>query len=1065
MRNTKVNVKMEKTMVERRLYNLTNAQKQIFEMSSCFGENTTSISVVLWMKEKYEENILQETVDELIRRNDAFRIKIVNDNGTIKQYQESRHPYVVSTLIFDTKSDYERWIINMSSQGLDIQGELYQIVGCCVEGRFGVYIKMHHIICDGWSMHIVCKEFDEIYHAYMQGEMVKYTSGSYFECIAKEEDYFSSEKMMKDKEYWRKIFEKRNSLVTLSDRMAISNLAERAEHYIELDTMEQIRNYCKASKCSVYEFFATVLAIYLGKISGEKNFFIGTTFVERSKSKDVIGMFVHSIPLFLELNGTNFGNNISMVKNAIFYAFKHQKYNYTCMASDFGVKNLYDIKLNYQIVTKRGEEYYKRSEWVFQQAQNESLIINLMDEIDGRIKVIYDYRVSQYRKEEIGILHQHIQKMIKDILQKKEEISYLDEKEKLLVKTVFNNTEKNYSLEKNVIDIFEEQVKNMPEQMAIICREQKLSYSQLNKRINILAHELVKKGIKAGDFVAIITERSIEMMIGIYAVLKAGGAYIPICPDYPNSRIQYILADAKPKIALVYKAEFQADIATIDLEDFIWLGNEKNPKINRNMTDTAYCIFTSGTTGKPKGVMITHRNLMNYIFYALSSYFNDENKVIPLFTNYGFDLTVTTIFGGWLSGATLEVLSAENEENISNIFRSKDYTFAKMTPTHLHIATTEKENMNCQIKHLVIGGEELDVVTSDKILQKYGSKIKIHNEYGPTEATVGCCDYVYDPNHAISSSVLIGKPIANTQIYILKGMELCGICIPGELCVAGAGIAKGYLNRKELTDEKFIKNPFGEGRLYRTGDLARWLPDGNLEYLGRIDEQVKIRGFRIEIGEIESAIRELSEIHDCVVCVKRDMYNEKILCAYLVSQEGKLDVSNIRCCLQGKLPEYMIPSLLMQIETIPMTLNGKVDRNCLPEIKIEKKKDYIAPQSENEKLVSEIFVEVLGIEDAGKKDNFFELGGHSLRATKLVNRIEARTGCRISVREIFVLSTVEEIAKVLDAHNKEIYQKIPKAEKKEYYTTSSSQKRIYLSSQMDATGVAYNMPFAIKLIG
>lgn len=348
------------------------------------------------------------------------------------------------------------------------------------------------------------------------------------------------------------------------------------------------------------------------------------------------------------------------------------------------------------------------------------------------------------------------------------------------------------------------------------------------------------------------------------------------------------MADAKPKIALVYKAEFQADIATIDLEDFIWLGNEKNPKINRNMTDTAYCIFTSGTTGKPKGVMITHRNLMNYIFYALSSYFNDENKVIPLFTNYGFDLTVTTIFGGWLSGATLEVLSAENEENISNIFRSKDYTFAKMTPTHLHIATTEKENMNCQIKHLVIGGEELDVVTSDKILQKYGSKIKIHNEYGPTEATVGCCDYVYDPNHAISSSVLIGKPIANTQIYILKGMELCGICIPGELCVAGAGIAKGYLNRKELTDEKFIKNPFGEGRLYRTGDLARWLPDGNLEYLGRIDEQVKIRGFRIEIGEIESAIRELSEIHDCVVCVKRDMYNEKILCAYLVSKKENL---------------------------------------------------------------------------------------------------------------------------------------------------------------------------------
>lgn len=913
MKNTKIkNMKVEDTMMGReKMYSLTNAQKQIFEMSSYSGKNTASISIVLWMEEEYDERVLQETVDELIQRNDAFRIKIVNDNGIIKQYKESIHPYVVKTVFFDAKSEYERWIKDISAQGLDIQGELYQIFGCCVEGRFGVYIKMHHIICDGWSMSIVCKELDKIYHAYMQGEVMKYASGSYFECIAKEEDYLSSKKSEKDKEYWKEIFNRRTSLVTLSNRMALSELAERTEHYIETEIVEQIRKYCVQNKCSIYEFFTTILGIYLWKISGEKNFYIGTTFAERSKSKDIIGMFVHSVPLVLEVNGTNFGDNVGMVKKAIFYAFKHQKYNYTCMASDLGAKNLYDIKLNYQIVSKRGKEYYKRADWIFQQAQNESLVINLMDEADGTIKVAYDYRICQYKKEEIGILHQHMKKMIEDILVGKEEISYISEKEESIVKKIFNNTKKNYPLEKTVIDVFEEQVEKTPERTAVICGGIKLSYSQLNERINILAHELVKKGIKAGDFVGIIAERSVEMMVGIYAILKTGGAYIPIDPSYPNSRIQYILADAKPKVILTYKTKLQTEITAIDLEKFIWSGNVKNPEIKRNIEDTAYCIFTSGTTGKPKGVMIAHRNLMNYIFYALSSYFDSENKVVPLFTNYGFDLTVTTIFGGWLSGATLDVLGIDNEENISKVFQNKEYTFAKMTPAHLHIAAAENKNVDCKIKHLVVGGEELDVVTADIILQKYGSEMKIHNEYGPTEATVGCCDYIYNPNQVISSNVLIGKPIANTQIYILKNMELCGICVPGELCVAGEGVAKGYLNRSELTEEKFIKNPFGEGRLYRTGDLARWLPDGNLEYMGRIDEQVKIRGFRIELGEIETAIRELSEVHDCVVCVKKDPQGEKILCAYLVSQEGELDISSIRGYLQGKLPGYMLPSLLM----------------------------------------------------------------------------------------------------------------------------------------------------------
>ncbi|MBP5580948.1 MAG: AMP-binding protein, partial [Ruminococcus sp.] len=319
-----------------------------------------------------------------------------------------------------------------------------------------------------------------------------------------------------------------------------------------------------------------------------------------------------------------------------------------------------------------------------------------------------------------------------------------------------------------------------------------------------------------------------------------------------------------------------------------------------------------------------------------------------------------------------------------------------------------------------------------------------------------------DPNFS-GDTVFIGKPIANAQAYILSGDVLCGIGVPGELCIAGDGLARGYLNRPELTAEKFVKNPFGEGRMYRSGDLARWLPDGNIEYLGRIDEQVKIRGFRIELGEIESRIREIENIKDCAVIARADSSGDKAIYAYYTSDE-EVSVSEIRDTLSASLPEYMVPAYMMQIESIPVTRNGKLDKRALPEIEAKAAREYVAPRNEIEEKICAIFSEILNVEQVGVKDGFFELGGHSLRATRLVNRIEAETGTRIALKDVFSHPTVEQLAVLAGAASEE-YIPIPRAEEKEYYPMSSAQKRTYLIQQMQPEAVTYNMPQNMKLTG
>ena len=455
----------------------------------------------------------------------------------------------------------------------------------------------------------------------------------------------------------------------------------------------------------------------------------------------------------------------------------------------------------------------------------------------------------------------------------------------------------------------------------------------------------------------------------------------------------------------------------IDLSDeTVWHGESKSLEVVGNSENLAYCIYTSGTTGMPKGVMIKQCNVVNYIVQSPKSTmayaFENNLKRFVSVTNFVFDIFVTEVILTLCNGMTLYLADKQEQTVLSHfkkLVKENDIEILQTTPSRIKGMLSQDSNTDVfsNMKYIMLGGEAVN----EDIVQRLSksSKAVIENVYGPSETTVWSTCMRVDQK---KGSIPIGKPIANTQVYILQDDILCGIGAQGELCIAGEGLARGYLNQKELTEKKFVNNPYGNGKLYRTGDLARWLPDGNIEFLGRIDDQVKIRGFRIELGEIESKIREIEEVKDCAVVAKDDINGEKAIYAYIV-EDKTVDAFEIREKLSENLPYYMLPAYIIQIERIPITKNGKLDRKALPEPSVKTEKDYVAPMNELEELICRLAEEVLELERVGVDDDFLELGIHSVSFVQLQTALE-NEGYVVDIPELFQNTTPRQLARVLN---------------------------------------------------
>ncbi len=578
-------------------------------------------------------------------------------------------------------------------------------------------------------------------------------------------------------------------------------------------------------------------------------------------------------------------------------------------------------------------------------------------------------------------------------------------------------------------ELFEEQAGRSPGATAVVMGADEITYAQLNRRADQIARQLCALGVEAEIRVGICVNRSINMVVAVLGVLKAGGAYVPLDPNDPQERLSFMIEDAQIRVLLSHSTHIgklrPCKAQIVDLDAIQWkddsVGVEPSTSRRIDPLNLAYMIYTSGSTGKPKSVMIPHRGLVNYLVWSKEAYAVAEGGGTLVHSSLGFDLTITALLLPLLAGQRVVLVPDQGDEGLGEIVRrSKNLTLLKITPAHLEILAGSLSGAEIagRARSFVIGGEALSF-EQVAFWREHASATRLINEYGPTETVVGCCVYEVKKEDMVGGGVPIGRPIANTQLYVLaKDMSLEPVGVVGELFIGGAGLARGYQHGAALTAEKFVPNPFsgkpGE-RLYRTGDLVRYLRDGNLEYVGRMDHQVKIRGFRIELKEIEMRVAEHPMVKASVVLAREDEPGEKRLAGYVVLREGGNTTSNdLRAYLKERLPEYMVPSAFVILESMPLTVNGKVDRKALPVPEgRQTAAEFVAPRNELEELIAGLWRELLKVEEVGIYDNFFEAGGHSLLAIRLLALIEKQLGEKIPLTVFFEGATIEHLAKVL----------------------------------------------------
>ncbi|MCL2681703.1 MAG: amino acid adenylation domain-containing protein, partial [Streptococcaceae bacterium] len=798
-------------------------------------------------------------------------------------------------------------------------------------------LSCHHIITDGWCLPLVFGDLFKYYNWIleeksnteiifeMESDMKK--GGNYSDYV----QWLEQQDQKKGLSYWNELLEEYDEVARIQSITIPGKTNKQVNKLkISLDKKDSQRlvQIAKKNQVTINTIAESVWGVVLQRYNNSNDVVFGKVVSGRNADvkgiEEIVGIFINTIPVRVKINEDATAQDLwkdlqrqSNEGNSYHYCSLAEIQMGTRQGSDL-IQTLFVFQ-NYHIDSGRLNEGIKDLSFQVESSREQTNYdISIVAEYnEEKIQAEVYYNPGKYSENEMHMLLQRIKQVfvqfskdekikIKDL-----ELTIKEEKEKILYE--FNDTTREYAKEKTVIELFEEQVKRTPDKIALVYKGAKLSYKELNEKSNQIARVLRGNGVGRDTLVGIISERSLEMIVGIYGIIKAGGAYVPIDPGYPSERIKYIIDDCKPKVILCYETNVDTEIDIINLQNIEVYENESKanlPLINKPK-DLIYVIYTSGTTGRPKGVMIEHKGVVCLSNYLGNIYnITDEDNVLQ-FANYVFDASVWEMTMALHHGATLSIIEFGKTHDANALVKyCNEERISIVTLPPNFFVTVE-----ClDVRIIVTAGSE----SSRDVLEKAENSRYI-NAYGPTENTVAATHWERVDNQAIPNTIPIGKPISNTKVYILDEDQLCGIGMPGELCIAGDKVARGYLNQDELSNEKFINNPYGEGRLYRSGDLARWLEDGNIEYLGRIDDQVKIRGFRIELGEIESILRKQPGVQDVAVIASIDKFSDKILCGYIVSEE-EIDISLIKENMLKQLPEYMIPSYITQIEKIPLTI-------------------------------------------------------------------------------------------------------------------------------------------------
>ncbi|MBL1200096.1 MAG: amino acid adenylation domain-containing protein [Nostoc sp. GBBB01] len=1008
---------------------------------------TYNIPIVINFKGCINFTALQDSLNEIIRRHEVLRTSFRVENG--QPVQVVNQAVTVTLAVEDLRylsenertqearrlaTDFVKQPFDLSSQSL-LRSKILQLN----DRSYQLLVTLHHIIADGWSMGILIKELTALYEAFSTDKVSPLSELpiQYRDFVNWQRKWLDSERIQSLLSYWKQKLQGELPVLNLPTDRARSPVqtfnGAQAKLVLSQSLTKELKNLSRQQGVTLFMTLLTAFKILLYRYTGQTDILVGSPIANRNKAEieSLIGLFVNVLILRTELSGDlSFQELLRRVKSTALEAYIHQDLPFEKLVEelqpnrDLSYNPLFQVMFVLQNVQISNPTLSDVSVF-YEEGYNGTSKFDLtlfMEDFEQGLLATCEYNTDLFNADTITRMLGNFQTLLESIISDSEQcISNLQlltpsELQQLLVE--WNDTQTDYPQDKCIHQLFEEQVEKTPDAVAVVFENQQLTYRELNNRANQLAHYLQSLGVKPEVIVGVCIKRSPEILIALLAILKAGGAYVPLDPAYPQERLTFMLEDSQAKVLLTQShlvelfAQLSVDIICIDRNSQL-LSRQSTANLPSEVKShhLAYVIYTSGSTGVPKGVAIEHQNCVALLTWSRGVFTDDDLAGVLASTSICFDLSVFELFVPLSWGG--KVILVENTLHLPSV--TAEVSLVNTVPSII----TELLQINglpSSVKTVNLAGEPLQNQLVQQIYQNNYIQ-RVLNLYGPSEDTT----YSTFAQVNRDNNVTIGRPITNTQIYLLDtNLQPVPIGVPGEIYIGGAGLARGYLNRAELTDEKFITNPFSsqiKSRLYKTGDLARYLPDGNLEYLGRVDNQVKIRGFRIELGEIENALLKHSAVGEVVIVVREDKVGDKQLVAYIVSWQNQIPtVSELRNYLKTLLPNYMIPNIFTFLDTLPLLPNGKVDRRALrvpDSLRPTLTTTYQVPQSQMEQQIAKLWQEVLHLEQVGIHDNFFDLGGHSLLVLTVNNKLRGILQRDISVVTMFQNPTIYSLAQYL----------------------------------------------------
>ncbi len=1016
-------------ITDRDYYPLTYVQQGLWFSEKTYPD-TTFGNVVFSFQIKGSVSIptLQQAIHILLIKNEGLRLRVIENEGNVLQYVSEFQSKEFEVVQFSDEAEKEKWIQERSSKGFHLlDTDLYDFVIWQCAGNTGFYMNCHHIICDAWAARLLSQQVKEYYEVIHEGlDIPEDEKPSYLRFVEDEQKYLSSKMIVKHKQYW---IEKFHTLPQSCAMKAVSGhknsniQSNRHAFYFSKALTMKIKSFCLDKDISSFNFLFTIVQLVVYKFTSRKDLVVGTLTHNRSRKseKDTIGMFVNTIPFRTEINPQNkFIEFSHQVGSELKSVFRHQKYPFQLLLEELRREynfsgELIDLVFSFDTLT-----HSLKNKWFANGFEAFPIVIHGTErESADQWKFEIDYQVERYSEQDILKIKSAFLTLIDQVLENPDlaiqHYHIIDEEEYQLLDR-FNHTRSKYPDDSHLITLFQEQVSKTPDQCSIQSGDLSLTYMELDQKSNHLAMLLKQKGLYKEEIIPVIMSCSEKYVITILGILKAGGAYLPLHPEWPVERIKAILEDVSAKIIITDRTtDLSFDAEYLNIHDC--LSNNFKSEFDTQALQAnslAYVMYTSGTTGIPKGVMVEHRSIIRLV--KNTNFFDYPANGKMLMTGaIHFDANTLEIWGSLLNGMELHIAPGKKILDASFLKAySREYNIdiLWLTTALFHQLAKHDSELFETIKTLMVGGEVISVNLVNHV-KKLFPELNIIHAYGPTENTTFSTTYEV-PNH-VDGNLSIGKPIANSTVYVLnKDQNMLPVGFAGEIYVGGDGLARGYLNDISLTNDKFVPNPFKAGtKLYRTGDQGRWDEDGNLHFMGRMDNQIKIRGFRIELDEIKAHLLKYPALKDAIVIPEKSEGRVIALHAF-VTVTNDVQPSEIREFLSKSIPDYMIPASITILDIMPLKTNGKIDTNILLQLKdvTSEKKDCIAPQNDIQALLVQIWKDVLNKECIGITDQFFHMGGDSIKAIQISYALQ-KEGFGMSMSDFYKNPTIETFSPCL----------------------------------------------------